>query len=123
MDDSSEYDSNNEICSESNNKTSSESDESSRSSKECDNFSDDENSDSTIKWNYNVPKRKLKPFNDQSNILHQYGFKFRPIDAFMLLFTEQLFELICKQTNIYGQQKHDKKWTKLTSLNLKNGSE
>ena len=53
---------------------------------------DGENNENTWNWNYNIPKRKLKPFNDKSNILHQDGSKFRPIDAFMLLFTEKFVQ-------------------------------
>ncbi|CAF4271227.1 unnamed protein product, partial [Rotaria sp. Silwood2] len=48
------------------------------------------------------------------NISHKSDFKFRPIDAFKLLFTQQLFELIWEQTNVYGQQKHGTKWIPIT---------
>jgi len=88
------------------------------SSEGSDSSSDDENSENTWNWNYNTPKRKLKQFNDKSNILHQDGSKFRPIDAFMLLFTEKLFELICTQTNIYGQQ-NNKNWTIINISDIK----
>ena len=43
---------------------------------------------------------------------------FNPIDAFMLLFTEKLFELICEQTNIYGQQ-NNKNWTIINISDIK----
>ena len=86
------------------------SEESDNSSEGSDSSSDDENNENTWDWNYNILKRKLKPFNDKSNILHQDGSKFRPIDAFMLLFTEKLSETDM-QTNKYlwatKQQKLD----------------
>ncbi len=97
---SSEYDSQDE--------ESSEFYESSDSSKDSGNLIDNDNEDNeTIReWNYNIPKRKLKLFKNKSNNSHQTDFKFHPIDTFKLLFTEQLFEFILKQTNVYGQQKN-----------------
>jgi len=87
-------------------------------SDDSENSSNDENSESTWNWNYNIPRKILKSFNDKSNTLHQHNFKLRPIDCFMLLFTEQLFELIWRQTNIYGQQNR-KNWTSINIIEIK----
>ena len=54
-------------------------------------------------------------FNDKSNISHKNDFKFRRINVFEVLFTQQLFKLIWEQTNVYGQQKHDTKWIPVTN--------
>ena len=119
MSDSSEDASDSESDTSSNlgdsNDSSEESDDSSEGS---DNSSDNENNENTWDWNCNIPKKKLKPFNDKSNILHQDGSKFCPIDTFMLLFTEKLFELICEQTYIYGQQ-NNKNWTIINISDIK----
>jgi hypothetical protein len=88
------------------------------SSNDSENSSNDENNESTWNWNYNIPRKILKSFNDKSNTLHQHNFKLRPIDCFMLLFTEQLFELIWRQTNIYGQQNR-KNWTSINIIEIK----
>ena len=81
---------------------------------DSENLADDEDSQRTRDWNYRIPKRNLRVFNDKSNISHKSDFKFRPIDAFKMLFTQQLFELIWEQTNVYGQQKHGTKWIPVT---------
>ena len=81
---------------------------------DSENLADDDDSQRTREWNYRIPKRNLKVFNDKSNISHKSDFKFRPIDAFMMLFTQQLFELIWEQTNVYGQQKHGTNWIPVT---------
>jgi len=57
------------------------------------NSSDDDHEDIS-EWNYHVPKRNLKQFNATSNISRQNYSKFRPIDFFKLLFTDQLLEMI-----------------------------
>jgi hypothetical protein len=73
------------------------------------NLFDDDHEDIS-EWNYHVPKRNLKLFNDTSNISHQNYSKFRPIDFFKLLFTEQLLEMIWKQTNVYGERRYGTNW-------------
>lgn len=73
------------------------------------NSSDDDHEDIS-EWNYHVPKRNLKQFNATSNISRQNYSKFRPIDFFKLLFTDQLLEMLWKQTNIYGEQRHGTNW-------------
>ena len=42
--------------------------ESSDVSEESDTSSDNENDENTLDWNYSIPKRRLKPFIDKSNI-------------------------------------------------------
>ena len=42
-----------------------------------------------------------------------------PINAFKLLFTDQLFELVWKQTNIYGKQKHGTTWVPVAINEIK----
>ncbi|CAF1152749.1 unnamed protein product [Adineta steineri] len=64
--------------------------------------SSDDGHKHTFEWNSQIPKKPLKLFNDTSNVSHQNYSNFRPIDFFKLLFTEQLLQLIWKQTNIYG---------------------
>ena len=119
MSDSSEDDSSERGISSKLGDSSDSSEVSDDSSEGNDNSSDDEINENTWDWDYNAPKRKLKSFNDKSNILHQNGFKFRPIDAFMLLFTEELLELIWKQTNIYGQQENKINWTSVSISDIK----
>ena len=88
------------------------------SSSDSENVSDDENNEIIWDWKYNVSYKILKSFNGGSNTLHQYSFKLRPIDCFMLLFTEELSELICEQTNIYGKQNR-KNWTSISIVEIK----
>jgi hypothetical protein len=62
------------------------------SSEENNSSSNDDDHENTWDWNYDSPNRKLKSFNEKSDVLPQDKFQFRPIDAFLLLFTEELFE-------------------------------
>ena len=78
------------------------------------NLAGDEDNQRTRKWNYRIPERNLKRFNDKSSVSDNSDFKFRPMDAFNVLFTQQLFELIWDQTNVDGQHKHDTKWVPVT---------
>ncbi len=61
--------------------------ESSNSSEDSGSLPDDEEIQESWKWNYNVRKKKIKLFNDESNIIHRNDFKFCSIDASKLLFT------------------------------------
>ena len=105
---SSEYDSQDEQSSEFYESSDSYEDDNSE------NLADDEDSQRTREWNCRIPKRNLKVFNDKLNFSHKSDFKFHPIDAFKMLFTQQLFELIWEQTNVYGQQKHGTNWIPVT---------
>ena len=87
------------------------------SSEDNDSSSDDDDRENTWDWNYDSPNRKLKSFNEKSNVLPQG--KFRPIDAFFLLFTEELFRYIWEQTNIYGKQQNKHKWVPVSINDIK----
>lgn len=87
-------------------------------SNDSEDSSDDGNNETVWNWNYSIPKKRVKLFNDGSNTLYQQIFQFRPIDCFMLLFTEELFQLICRQTNIYGKQNRTN-WTCISIVEIK----
>ncbi|CAF2766637.1 unnamed protein product [Rotaria sp. Silwood2] len=94
-------------------------DDSSDSSQETGSSSNNDDNENTSEWNYHIPKRNLKFFSDNLNVSHQNDSQFRPLDAFKLLFTEELFELVWKQTNIYGEQKHGGNWVPINMTEIK----
>jgi hypothetical protein len=112
--DSSSDDDENENTSDDENENTSDDDENENTSDDNDSdamdISSDDNHEYNFEWNYCIPKRKLKSFNGTSNVSHRKRSNLLPIDFFKLLFTEQLFELIWKQTNIYGTQRYGTNW-------------
>ena len=80
--------------------------------------SDDYDNEGISEWDYYIPNRKLKLFNDNSNISNRNYSKFRPVEFFKLLFTEQLFQLICKQTNVYRQQRYGTHWIPVSMTDI-----
>jgi hypothetical protein len=62
--------------------------------------SDGEKNTLTDSWNYDVPTRNLQVFHCDSSIPIRNDSHLTPLTAFKLLFTEELFGLVCKQTNM-----------------------